>query len=678
MSSRSSFRADHRHDSLNQSITSVGSSSHRAGKEAEPKGSILGTTNRINRPMSVLEQLEKELGRDRPWERTKTSAANDTPRGSTGSDSARGWGLNSSDGAHGRGRSDSAYFDLLESEAMPQSLEDCHRVIRLLKKDLNSSSRSSFEELARKEKTIEGVSDMFALSALIPDKTRLFKEYNEMRVRYKDTLEQIAKLEVELESAREESKLMQAKVRNALEKSHSDGLDREFQQSKLEEVRARVQELEQLRERDAKIALDTIESGRRRAEEAGEKLNEMRREVDEQLEWMGMKKMVGKNAMDGLRLLFDMFRQNAQKNVLLNKRLEESRERSLRLDTQAQHLKSEIKEIEVNRCHAETRMFADTMKENQRMLDYSWKLQRNVRAAEQVASVVETALVKIEGTTLALMQEQRGTREQLHRLQLEEERRTRSFEREKLIMAAQLEETREDLSRQAAELQVLRSRCAELTETVKEKDDVILDYLRRWGESEEQNQELNAELECRGQELAGAQEKLQRMQQDMEELKSRSAEEAKKKERSHKERLELEEARLQSLSGDLMSLREKCDALETKLSLKEEELQHVAEVAEGQQKLLNAKIDELGECRLALQSENVRLREDLSRQEEEASLQRGQQLSTIRSLEQLMMEVAEQETILNKGLAVCEDLLLALTSSVKIKCDACDYELERM
>ena len=185
--------------------------------------------------MSVLEKLEKELGKDRPWERSTGPTGSETPRGSISSSVAESTvtGLNSSRGPPPArtGTSESAYFDLLESETLPESLDDCHRVIRLLKKDLSYSSRSSLAELARKERTIEGVSDMFALTALIPDKTRLFKEYNEMRVRYQDALEQVAKLHVELESARDECQSMQSKVRNALEKSHSDELDKEYQVS---------------------------------------------------------------------------------------------------------------------------------------------------------------------------------------------------------------------------------------------------------------------------------------------------------------------------------------------------------------------------------------------------------------------------------------------------------------
>ena len=104
-------------------------------------------------------------------------------------------------------------------------------------------------------------------------------------------------------------------------------------------------ELEQLRERDAKVALDTIQSARRRADEAEGRLEDVKRGVDEQLKWFGMRKVAGRNVVDDLSFLFEMFRQSAEKNVALNKRLEESRDRNARTGVQLQELRSELKAV---------------------------------------------------------------------------------------------------------------------------------------------------------------------------------------------------------------------------------------------------------------------------------------------------------------------------------------------
>jgi hypothetical protein len=67
---------------------------------------------------------------------------------------------------------------------LPGSLEQCHEMIRDLQAQLRAMELSDATELDKKEQTIEGISDMFALSALMPDKTRMYREFNEMKVKY--------------------------------------------------------------------------------------------------------------------------------------------------------------------------------------------------------------------------------------------------------------------------------------------------------------------------------------------------------------------------------------------------------------------------------------------------------------------------------------------------------------
>ena len=73
---------------------------------------------------------------------------------------------------------------VLGKNRLPGSLEQCHEMIRDLKAQLRAMELVDATELDKKEQTIEGISDMFALSALMPDKTRMYREFNEMKVKY--------------------------------------------------------------------------------------------------------------------------------------------------------------------------------------------------------------------------------------------------------------------------------------------------------------------------------------------------------------------------------------------------------------------------------------------------------------------------------------------------------------
>ena len=81
---------------------------------------------------------------------------------------------------------------------LPGSLEQCHDLILDLQAQLRSTEMLDAFEIEKKEQTIEGISDMFALSALLPDKTRMYREYNEMKVKYQENLEQLTRLQAEL------------------------------------------------------------------------------------------------------------------------------------------------------------------------------------------------------------------------------------------------------------------------------------------------------------------------------------------------------------------------------------------------------------------------------------------------------------------------------------------------
>ena len=178
-------------------------------------------------------------------------------------------------------------------------------------------------------------------------------------------------------------------------------------------------------------------------------------------------------------------------------------------------------QVEVDQCYAETRMLTDTVKKNQMLLDHSWRVQSQVRAVDHLASLVETGVQKLADSTTVAVKEHRATRGRLRELQREEERLACGIERERLVMTARMEEMRKDLEIQRAEAETMRRRCVEQNETIREKDEVIFDYLKRWGKSEEENQEVKEQLEACRQELEEARGQVDRLRKDVEDIKAR-------------------------------------------------------------------------------------------------------------------------------------------------------------
>jgi len=157
---------------------------------------------------------------------------------------------------------------------LPGSLEQCHDLILDLQAQLRSTEMLDAFEIEKKEQTIEGISDMFALSALLPDKTRMYREYNEMKVKYQENLEQLTRLQAELDRERKEALDTQERLKSTLAQAvaSTDG-------AKILAAEEKVREIHKLRLKDADVAVKAVESATRRADVSEQRL----RDVEERL-----------------------------------------------------------------------------------------------------------------------------------------------------------------------------------------------------------------------------------------------------------------------------------------------------------------------------------------------------------------------------------------------------------
>jgi len=121
------------------------------------------------------------------------------------------------------------------------------------------------QEFQKKEQTIEGISDMFALSALIPEKTRLYQEYNEMKVKYQENLTELTRVRNELDTVRDGQGKLRTTLAHAVATTDGSG-------AKLLAAEEKVRAVHKLRQNDADVAITAVESATRRADVSEKRL----------------------------------------------------------------------------------------------------------------------------------------------------------------------------------------------------------------------------------------------------------------------------------------------------------------------------------------------------------------------------------------------------------------------
>ena len=143
---------------------------------------------------------------------------------------------------------------------------------------LRSTEMQDAVEIEKKEQTIEGISDLFALSTLLPDKTRMYREYNEMKIKYQDNLEQLTRLQADLDRERQDALDKQERLKSTLAQAvaSTDGSG-----AKMLAAEEKVREINKLRLKDADVAVKAVESATRRADVSEQRL----RDVEERLRW---------------------------------------------------------------------------------------------------------------------------------------------------------------------------------------------------------------------------------------------------------------------------------------------------------------------------------------------------------------------------------------------------------
>lgn len=159
---------------------------------------------------------------------------------------------------------------------LPGSLEQCHDLILDLKAQLQAIQMTDTVALEKKEQTIEGISDMFALSALLPDKTRLYREYNEMKVKYQDNLEEVTRLQEELDQERKNSRDTEARLKASLAQALASG---DGSAEKVLKAEEKVRDIHNQRKADAEVAIKAVESATRRADVSEQRLSDIEKHL---------------------------------------------------------------------------------------------------------------------------------------------------------------------------------------------------------------------------------------------------------------------------------------------------------------------------------------------------------------------------------------------------------------
>ena len=250
---------------------------------------------------TVLEQVQRSL-EDRPWEKGSWGKQDKSPR----QEASREWqppypvlpgagGLHAehlarsteNNGASTLRRHSAARREvpkpaaLIGSRDMPNTLADCHKRIVALEEQAREAAMIDATEIEKREGIIEGISDMFALSAIMPDKTRLYREYNEMRVKYHENLMELTRVHKELDAARAAASCSDDAPTTLSAGGIRVGMlgAQEHDSAAKEEAERKAREANLQRQMEAASAVKTIESATHRANVSEAKL----REIESQL-----------------------------------------------------------------------------------------------------------------------------------------------------------------------------------------------------------------------------------------------------------------------------------------------------------------------------------------------------------------------------------------------------------
>eukprot|EP00290_Baffinella_frigidus_P046548 CAMPEP_0180398710 /NCGR_PEP_ID=MMETSP0989-20121125/36766_1 /TAXON_ID=697907 /ORGANISM="non described non described, Strain CCMP2293" /LENGTH=293 /DNA_ID=CAMNT_0022401355 /DNA_START=102 /DNA_END=979 /DNA_ORIENTATION=+ len=253
-----------RHTETTKPVSAAGlASPGGAARSLPPRDSRAGGSTTKAKRVSVLEELEKTLDQGRPWKLPGASAG-----GNDGDARSRGVGgvrsespsvrsespsvrMGSRDGPGDRGSLASSLARVGMGDAtpragrpttpsygaaggagwsgsgdatprggsaqdLPSTLSGSHEVIRRLRETLEATEARMGAESRQKDETLEGLSDMFALQALLPDQTRLFKEHNEARAKYQALVAELAASRAEVAALKEDQTGGLQRAREAL------------------------------------------------------------------------------------------------------------------------------------------------------------------------------------------------------------------------------------------------------------------------------------------------------------------------------------------------------------------------------------------------------------------------------------------------------------------------------
>ena len=145
-------------------------------------------------------------------------------------------------------------------------------MIRDLQAQLRVMEMIDATELDKKEQTIEGISDMFALSALMPEKTRMYREFNEMKVKYQENLLHLTRIQQELDEERAAALKREKEVRSTHAHAAADSSSCSERVLAAEE---KVRSVHRLREQDAEVAIKAVESATRRADVSEQRMRDI-------------------------------------------------------------------------------------------------------------------------------------------------------------------------------------------------------------------------------------------------------------------------------------------------------------------------------------------------------------------------------------------------------------------
>jgi hypothetical protein len=112
---------------------------------------------------------------------------------------------------------------------------------------------------------------MFALSALMPEKTRMYREFNEMKVKYQENLIHLTRIQQELDEERAAALNRENEIRSTHTHAAADSSSSERVLAAEEKVRS----VHRLREQDAEVAIKAVESATRRADVSEQRMRDI-------------------------------------------------------------------------------------------------------------------------------------------------------------------------------------------------------------------------------------------------------------------------------------------------------------------------------------------------------------------------------------------------------------------